>query len=111
LIDGKEARGRVYGLWTVSPAFATDSVEGGERLMITKTAPDVDEKVEPRVPTKLLLSVKKIAELLSISERTVWMRSSCGEMPSPLSIGRLKRWPRDALEEWIAEHHKAAQRN
>ena len=63
------------------------------------------------VEDKRLLNVKEVATFLGISVRTVWAKSSCGEIPAPLNIGRSKRWSKGALELWIAEHHRRAQRN
>ena len=71
---------------------------------------DTDERVEQRVPERLLLNVKEVAELLGISERMVWKMASCRELPAPLRIGRSQRWSKKALEEWVAERHEAAQR-
>jgi len=78
--------------------------------MSGRGAPDTDEIVEQRVPERLLLNVKEVAELLGISERTVWKMASCRELPAPLRIGRSQRWSKKALEELILERHKAAQR-
>ena len=39
-----------------------------------------------------LLSVDDVAEVLRISKRTVWRLLSLGELPSPVSIGRSRRW-------------------
>ena len=63
-------------------------------------------------PTKrLLLSVKEVAAALGIGERSVWRLSARGELPEPLSIGRLKRWRRSAIESWVERAHRAAQKN
>ena len=78
--------------------------------MSGKGALDTDERVEQHVPERLLLNVREVAELLSISERTVWKMASCRELPAPLRIGRSQRWSKKALEEWVAERHKAVQR-
>ena len=78
--------------------------------MSGKDAIQTDERVEQRVPERLLLNVREVAELLGISERTVWKMASCHELPAPLRIGRSQRWSKKALEEWIADRHKAAQR-
>ena len=79
--------------------------------MKEEAAPGAGEKVRLLSPGKMLLNVREVSTLLSLSERTVWKMASCGELPAPVSIGRSKRWSKDALEEWIGERHKAAQRN
>ena len=49
----------------------------------------------------LLLTVNEVARLLGISVRSVWRLASAGELPSPLSIGRSKRWERRSLEAFV----------
>ena len=50
----------------------------------------------------LLLDVVAVAQLLGVSVRHVWRLADAGEFPRPLSVGRLKRWPRSAVVEWIS---------
>ena len=78
--------------------------------MSGKDAIQTDERVEQRVPERLLLNVREVAELLGISERTGWKLASRRELLAPLRIGRSQRWSKKALEEWAAERHEAAQR-
>lgn len=49
----------------------------------------------------LLLSVRQVAALLCLGERTVWKLSASGRMPAPLRIGRAVRWRRVDLERFI----------
>ncbi len=49
----------------------------------------------------ILLTVREVAHLLCIGERTVWRLSSTGELPSPICIGRSKRWCRRAIEDYV----------
>lgn len=51
----------------------------------------------------LFLDVKTIAKLLSISERMVWRLKDAGHMPQPVKVGRLVRWRRKDIEQWV-EH-------
>ena len=67
--------------------------------MSAKDVPDAGERVEQRVPERLLLNVRGVSELLGISERTVWKMASCRELLAPLRIGRSQRWSKKALEE------------
>jgi excisionase family DNA binding protein len=60
----------------------------------TATAP------EPSVAQ--LLDVQAVAHLLGCSSRHVYRLSDGGRMPSPVRLGALVRWPRHAIEEWIA---------
>ena len=52
---------------------------------------------------KLLLTVKEVAALLGLSERTVWKLSSCGKIPQPARLGRSVRWSRKKLEEFVEQ--------
>lgn len=49
-----------------------------------------------------LLTVDQVAELLNCSSRHVRRLADRGAMPSPLHIGVLLRWNRQAVESWIA---------
>ncbi len=52
--------------------------------------------------TPLLLNVQQVAFLMGVSSRTIWRLVSLGELPAPVSLGRAKRWPREAIESYIA---------
>ena len=52
---------------------------------------------------QLLLTVREVAELLHLGERTIWKLSTTGELPSPIRIGRSRRWDRRDVEAWLAE--------
>lgn len=50
----------------------------------------------------LLLDARAAAALLGIG-RSTWLRLvSAGKAPVPLKLGACVRWPRPALEAWIA---------
>lgn len=49
-----------------------------------------------------LLDVKEVAALCSCSVRHVYRLADAGKMPSPARLGVLVRWPRSAIEDWIA---------
>lgn len=51
---------------------------------------------------RLLLTALEAARALGISQRTLWTLTARGEIPC-IKLGRLNRYPRAALEEWIAE--------
>ena len=59
---------------------------------------------------KLLLSVGEAAQLVGLSERTVWKLSGCGELPPPIRIGRSVRWLRQRLDDFLAERKRAAEK-
>jgi excisionase family DNA binding protein len=49
-----------------------------------------------------LLDVRAVAQLLGCSPRHVYRRADGGRMPPPIKLGVLVRWPRRALDDWIA---------
>ena len=51
----------------------------------------------------MLLNVRQVAQMLSMSERNVRALVSSREFPSPLMIGRLSRWRVTDLERWIED--------
>ena len=51
--------------------------------------------------TAALLDVQSVAELLGCSPRHVYRLADRGAMPRPLGLGRLRRWSRAAISEWI----------
>ncbi len=50
-----------------------------------------------------LLDVSQVAEILSCSERTVWRWRDEKVMPTAIAIGRVVRWSRRAIMEWIQD--------
>ena len=51
--------------------------------------------------TATLLNVKEVAEMLGLSERTIYRLSDAGSMPTPVKLGSSVRWRRSELETWI----------
>jgi excisionase family DNA binding protein len=49
-----------------------------------------------------LLDVRQVAAILGCSARHVYRLSDAGRMPRPVKLGSLVRWPRAAVDEWIA---------
>jgi excisionase family DNA binding protein len=49
-----------------------------------------------------LLDVRGVAALLGCSPRHIYRLADAGRMPAPVRIGALVRWPRAAVEAWIA---------
>ncbi len=52
---------------------------------------------------KLLLSVKEMAAILSMSTRNIYRLSDEGRMPKPVRIGGSTRWRRADIEKWVAD--------
>jgi excisionase family DNA binding protein len=55
--------------------------------------------IEINAHGRLLLTVKEAAEVLAVSERTVFYLIRSGRLPT-VQIGRLRRVPLDALREF-----------
>jgi len=56
---------------------------------------------QEETPETLLLNAKGLAHLLQVSERQVWRMDCTAMLPSAVTIGRLKRWSRSRIVEWI----------
>lgn len=54
------------------------------------------------VEKPLLLEVDEVAAIANCSASTVRRLADSGRMPKPVKVGRLIRWQRVAVEEWIA---------
>jgi len=49
----------------------------------------------------LLLSVRELGKLLSISTATLWRWEAAGRIPRPVKIGGTTRWRADEIRQWI----------
>jgi predicted DNA-binding transcriptional regulator AlpA len=55
-------------------------------------------------PSTTLLHAKQIAAFLGCSPKHVRRLSDRGDFPRPVKAGRrILRWPREAVEKWLAE--------
>jgi excisionase family DNA binding protein len=54
-------------------------------------------------PSPVMLDVEQVAELLGVSTRHVRRLVDAGKCPAPVRLGRVCRWPRPAVEAWIAD--------
>lgn len=50
----------------------------------------------------VLLTVKQVATLLSVSQRHVFRLADGGKLPAPRRLGNAVRWSRIEIESWIA---------
>ncbi len=50
-----------------------------------------------------LIRIEELADLLSLSKRTVSRMMSSGRMPAPVRLGGSLRWQIDDVEQWIAK--------
>jgi excisionase family DNA binding protein len=51
---------------------------------------------------KLLIDARTVGNLLGCSWRTVYRLADSGALPPGLRLGGLRRWPRQAIEEWVS---------
>ena len=51
----------------------------------------------------VLIAVSEVAELLDVSERTVWRLKSSGRLPLPVRIGSAVRWRIEEIQKWISD--------
>jgi excisionase family DNA binding protein len=58
---------------------------------------------EPPSGKELLIDSKQAAELLKVSQRTLWRMHHDGEMPPPIRIVRSVRWSPETLRKWVEE--------
>lgn len=49
----------------------------------------------------LLINAEQVANILNISERTLWRLVSGGKVPQPVRIGRSARWRVQEIYAWI----------
>ena len=55
-----------------------------------------------------MMNVKEVAEMLGVSERSVWRWSSDGTLPPGIKISGVVRWPRKAIDDWVAKREQQA---
>ena len=53
--------------------------------------------------TPVMFTVDDVADLLRCSSRTVYRLTDSGRVPRPVKLGSLVRWPRESIEDWIAQ--------
>jgi excisionase family DNA binding protein len=50
-----------------------------------------------------MLDVEAVADLLCVSTRHVRRLVDAGRCPKPVKLGRVCRWPRPVVDQWIAD--------
>lgn len=55
----------------------------------------------PGVPE--LLTAREVAQILRISERSVWRLVSEKKLPGPLHVGGAARWSAPEIEQWLQQ--------
>ena len=49
-----------------------------------------------------LYTANDVADRLRCSVRHVWRLHDAGDMPAAVRVGRLVRWPRKFIDDWVA---------
>jgi excisionase family DNA binding protein len=57
---------------------------------------------EQLVAVSRLLTAEDVAEMLGLEVARVWRLSRCGEIPT-ITIGRSRRYRREAIHRWLEE--------
>ena len=52
----------------------------------------------------------ELAILLNVSVRHVWRLRDLNQLPASIRLGKLVRWPRKLVNEWLALQHEGAGR-
>jgi excisionase family DNA binding protein len=83
---------------------ATCPSEEGVRMTesMTATVERIDGREAGPGTQPAMLTVHEVAGMLSCSARTVYRLCDSGRMPRPVKLGSLVRWPREVVEQWIA---------
>lgn len=55
-----------------------------------------------RSASALFYTVADLAHLLQVSKRHVWRMLDDGRLPQAVRLGRAVRWPRAAIDRWVA---------
>src|SRR5690348_10115736 len=65
---------------------------------------DTPDRTTPAIASELplMLSARRLAELLDRSVRSIWRDASTGLLPRPIRVGRSARWRRDEILDWIS---------
>ncbi len=50
-----------------------------------------------------LITANEFAELLSVSERTLYRLKSIGQLPAPIVLGGSVRWRLSEIRDWVAK--------
>lgn len=56
-----------------------------------------------QMPTALLVDVRGLARMTSLSVRSIWRMVSAGAIPKPLKVGGRALWRVDDIRNWVEE--------
>ena len=79
---------------------ARETLRGEKTTAITTQDSEMNKRPTP-FGSAALVDADEIAQFLGCSPKHVRRMAERGQFPKPVKVGRLKRWPREAIEEWI----------
>lgn len=53
-------------------------------------------------PSHTFVDIRHLSRALGCSERQIRRLVAAGEFPKPIKVGRLRRWPKTAFDQWLA---------
>ena len=56
----------------------------------------------PQPVEKACYSADVLTRVLDISLRHVWRLNDAGKLPASIRLGKLVRWPKRSIDEWLA---------
>ncbi len=68
---------------------------------MTSTQPVPNKSFPPAIEAATY-DANDLAALLKVSVRKIWRMRDANELPGSLQLGRLVRWPKSAVDAWIA---------
>ncbi len=60
-------------------------------------------EASPPQPEAATFSVQQLAKRLGVSVRTIHRMKDSGEIPTPIRLGRLLKWPIKLIDAWLDE--------
>jgi len=72
-------------------------------VMMAEFKDEKAERVDAGTMDSAMLTVHDVARMLNCSARTVYRLADSGRIPRPVKLGALVRWPREVVEQWIAD--------
>lgn len=72
-------------------------------VMMAEFKDEKAERMDASTMGSAMLTVHDVARMLNCSARTVYRLTDSGRIPRPVKLGALVRWPREAVEQWIAD--------
>ena len=76
---------------------------GNGRGAIRPTSGPIDEGFASPADGPLLLTAGEVAQLLNVSERSVWRLRAAGHLPKEVEILSSTRWRRSDIDAWVAD--------